>query len=63
MDNNPQEKQAHSFYLRAEVLDALKIFAREQRRSVNFVVGDILTQWLQKAATKQEGNPKAGRVA
>jgi len=47
MDNKPQEKQAHSFYLRAEVLDALKIFAREQRRSVNFVVNDILTQWLQ----------------
>jgi len=58
MDNKPQEKQAHSFYIPAEVLNALKTYAREQRRSVNFVVTDILTQWLQWRSKKLEGDPK-----
>ena len=54
-DKNPLSiKTGHSFYLEIPLLDALKQFAREQRRSVNFVVADILTEWV----NKQKGDSK-----
>ena len=47
-EENPQIKTAFSFYLPADLLAALKQVALEQRRSVNFVVTEILTEWLAK---------------
>jgi len=43
-----KEKTAHSVYLPTELLAALKQFAKEQRRSVNFVITEILTEWHSK---------------
>jgi predicted transcriptional regulator len=48
-----KEKLAHSFYFPAEVLAKLKIIAQEQRRSVNFIVNEILAEWLAR-----KGEPK-----
>ena len=43
-----KEKSAHSFYIPIEIMVALKQVALEQRRSVNFIVTEILTEWLAK---------------
>ena len=47
-EETPQIKTAFSFYLPADLLAALKQAAKEQRRSVNFIVTEILTEWLAK---------------
>jgi hypothetical protein len=50
-----EQKYSHTFYFEAWLLGQLKQLAQEQRRSLNFIVNDLLTV----AVKQQKGDSNA----
>jgi hypothetical protein len=50
-----EKKYSHTFYFEALLMEQLKQRAQEQRRSLNFIVNDLLTV----AIKQQKGNSDA----
>jgi hypothetical protein len=50
-----EQKYSHTFYFEAWLLGQLKQLAQEQRRSLNFIVNDLLTV----AVKQRKGDPDA----
>ena len=53
-------KTAFSFYLPVGLMEALRKAAMEQRRSVNFVVTEILLTWLARQGDSDESPRNSG---